>query len=72
MTYDPKADAAYIYVTEIRTGGVASSTVLDRHMDMAAVSCDFNDANQLIGIEVLGASRALPAEALSGAERVGA
>jgi uncharacterized protein YuzE len=71
MTYDHKADAAYIYVTENRTGGVTSSSLIDRHMDSAAVNCDFNDANQLVGVEVLGASRALPPDALAAAERIG-
>ena len=73
MTYDPKADAAYIFVTENRPRGlVASSSFLDRYMENAGVSCDFNDANQLVGIEVLGASRALPPDALAAAERHGA
>ena len=67
-----KADAAYIFVTENRPrGAVTSSSFLDRYMDNAAVNCDFNDANQLVGIEVLGASRALPPDALAAADHSG-
>jgi uncharacterized protein YuzE len=70
VTYDPAADAAYIYVTEIRDGGVAVSRLVDQAMDGASVHVDFDHQNRLIGVEVLGASRGLPAETLEGAERL--
>jgi uncharacterized protein YuzE len=69
VTYDPAADAAYIYVTEIREGGVAASRVVDQPMDGASVHVDFDQQSRLIGIEVLGASRGLPADTLKTAER---
>jgi uncharacterized protein YuzE len=69
VTYDPGADAAYIYVTENRAGGVAASRVVDQLMDGASVHVDFDDKNRLIGIEILGASRGLPPETLEVAER---
>jgi uncharacterized protein YuzE len=71
ITYDRRADAAYIYLTEIGPGEVTSGSTLDRHMDMASVNCDFNDADQLVGIEVLGASRVLSPDLLAGAEQLG-
>jgi uncharacterized protein YuzE len=71
ITYDPHADAAYIYLTEIGPVGVASSSFVQRDMEMAGINCDFNDANQLVGIEVLGASRAVPSDVLSQAEQLG-
>jgi uncharacterized protein YuzE len=72
ITYDSQADAAYIYLTEIEPGGVTSGSTLNRHMEMASsVNCDFNAADQLVGIEVLGASRVLPSEVLARAERLG-
>ena len=71
ITYDREADAAYIYLTEIEPGGVTSGSTLNRHMEMASVNCDFNAADQLVGIEVLGASRVLPPDVLAGAEQLG-
>jgi uncharacterized protein YuzE len=68
VTYDPDADAAYIYLTDIREGGVSASRVVDQPMDRASVHVEFDDRNRLIGIEVLGASRGLPAETLKAAE----
>jgi uncharacterized protein YuzE len=70
VTYDPAADAAYIYVAEIREGGVAASRLVEQDMDQASVHVDFDHRNRLIGIEVLGASRGLPAETLEAAERL--
>jgi uncharacterized protein YuzE len=68
ITYDAKADAAFIYLTEVREGEAEKSTVVDRHLENAAVIAVFNDANQLIGVEVLGASRTLPLEVLAAAD----
>jgi uncharacterized protein YuzE len=68
VTYDPDADAAYIYLTDT-AGGVSASRVVDQPMDRASVHVEFDHRNRLIGIEVLGASRGLPAEMLEAAER---
>jgi len=60
MTYDPEADAAYIYVTDpIEAGGSKSSSVLDRETPGSAVVMDFDDENRLLGIEILGVSKLL-------------
>lgn len=69
LTYDPEADAAFIYLTEIEPGGAVSGSVLNREMDNAAVIGVFNQADHLVGIEVLGASRVLPSEVLETGER---
>ena len=42
VTYDPAADAAYIYVTESREGGVAASRLVLQDMDRASVHVDFD------------------------------
>jgi uncharacterized protein YuzE len=68
-TYDPDADAAFIYLTEIAPGEAASSSLLNRYMENAAVTAVFNQADHLVGIEVLGASRVLPPEFLAAAGR---
>jgi uncharacterized protein YuzE len=69
LTYDPVADAAYIYLTEIRPGDVAAHSVVDRMMDRASVILEFDQENRLIGIELLGASRVLPQELLEAGEK---
>jgi uncharacterized protein YuzE len=60
ITYDASANAAYIYlVDDIRPGGVAVTKPIDENINL-----DFNAAGQLVGIEVLNASKNLPANVL--------
>jgi uncharacterized protein YuzE len=69
MTYDPDADAAYIYVTDpIGRGDAAGGAVLDHNFDSASVNVDLDDQNRLLGIELLGVSRLLRPEALPQAD----
>jgi uncharacterized protein YuzE len=70
VTYDPEADAAFVYLTKIGAGGAASSQMLDRYIDQGAIIAVFDHDEHLVGIEVLGASRVLPREVLD-AERPG-
>jgi uncharacterized protein YuzE len=69
ITYDPVADAAYIYLTERPAGVEGKQTVVDTFVENSAVIAEFNEASQLVGIEVLGASRGLPPEVLARAHR---
>jgi uncharacterized protein YuzE len=71
VTYDAEADAVYVYLVEIGTGEVVSGSALNREMEMGAVNADFNAEGKLVGIEVLGARRYVPQEALDRAERIG-
>lgn len=64
-TYDPQADAVFVYLAEIGPGDPASSSLLNSEMENAAVIAVFNQADHLVGIEVLGASRVLPPEFLA-------
>jgi uncharacterized protein YuzE len=66
ITYDPTADAAYIYLREIEDGGVANTIPVDSTEGVSAgdVNLDFDAEGRLIGIEVLGARSTLPREAL--------
>jgi uncharacterized protein YuzE len=69
MTYDPDADAAYIYVTDrIGRGEAAHSAVLEHAFNAASVNVDLDDRNRLLGIELLGVSRLLRADALPQAD----
>ena len=64
VTYDPEADAVFIYLVEIGTGEVERSRLVDRSMEMGSVFACFNRDGQLVGIEVLGARRYVPQEVL--------
>ncbi len=65
VTYDPKSDAAYIYLaTRIEPGGVKSTYACDPAETGAEINLDFDSDGRLIGIEVLGASRKLPADVI--------
>lgn len=69
MTYDPDADAAYIYVMDpIGRGEAAQSAVLDHYFDSASVNVDLDDQNRLLGIELLGVSRLLRPETVPRSE----
>jgi uncharacterized protein YuzE len=68
VTYDGSADAAMIYLVPIGPGEVGTTVVGE---DEAAVNLDFNGHGQLIGIEILGASRSLPRGVIEQAERIG-
>lgn len=54
VTYDPDADAAFLYLTKIGAGEGASSAVLDRHLREGAIIAVFDHADHLVGIEILG------------------
>lgn len=72
LTHDPEADAAKIYLVDtIQPGGVARSHVCDVELTDCSVVLDFDTADKLIGIELLGASRILPAETLKGSDNGG-
>jgi uncharacterized protein YuzE len=68
ITYDPVADAVFVYLVEIGPGEVERNALFDREMEMGAVSAAFNRKGQLVGIEVLGARRFVPQEVLDQAE----
>jgi uncharacterized protein YuzE len=64
ITYDPEANAAYIYlVQQIGIGGVAKSVPIEGEgIDPADFVFDFDRDGRLIGIEVLFASQLLADE----------
>lgn len=69
VRYDPEADAAYIYVVPRGPGrAVARTKFLDVELENSAISVDFDAANTVLGVEILGASRVLPANLLSESE----
>ena len=64
VTYDPGADAAYIYLTGrwVSRGRVTVPVPLD-DQDLPEVILDFKD-RRLVGVEVLGAKDGLPPDLL--------
>lgn len=67
ITYDPTADAAYVYLVEIPAGGVAQTVPLDPREVDGQINLDIDADGRLLGIEVLDASRLLPSAVLEGA-----
>jgi uncharacterized protein YuzE len=61
ITYDPEADAAYLQLVE-RVDGEIAETLPVEELDESRAGgfiFDFDDDGRLLGIEVLGARRAL-------------
>jgi uncharacterized protein YuzE len=70
VTFDRLANAAYIYLREIEPGGVAQTVPVDESPLPGTINLDFGAKGRLSGIEVLGATGALPQEILDRAERI--
>jgi uncharacterized protein YuzE len=68
VTHDTSIDAAYISFKDIAAGEAALQHVVDAPEAQGQIILDFNGDGQLLGIEVLGATRALPDELLRQAE----
>jgi len=54
LEYDSEADAAYIYIEEIPTGGVKKTISVDQDINI-----DLDSKGHIVGIEVLSASKRL-------------
>lgn len=65
MTCDPEADAAYIYVADgVARGKVVTTKLFDHPTPGASVILAFDSDNRLLGVELLGFSRLVPANVL--------
>jgi uncharacterized protein YuzE len=72
LTYDKSVNAAYIYLVDnILPGGVSKTYSCDPTEVGGMINLDFDKTGQLIGLEVLDASKKLPEELLSKAELIG-
>ncbi len=68
ITYDKASDAATVYLADdIPTGGAPRSVLCDLEISHGAVILLLSADQQLVGIEVLGASRILPNQLLAAA-----
>ena len=70
ITYDKNADAAYIYLTDIPPAGVAFTYPCDPIEINGMINLDFDKNNQLLGIEIMDASKKLPKEIIESATRM--
>lgn len=64
FTYEFAADAVYVRLRAATAGAVARTEVADVEIENGAVNLDFNAEGQLIGIEIVGASRVRPPDLL--------
>lgn len=70
ITFDPEANAAYIYLKDsIEPGGVSRSEFCDVELRGGPVFLQFDSNGRLIGIEILGARELLLDETLDEAQR---
>ena len=71
VTYDQKANAAYIYFTEARENSKVSHMYPCDPVEVGGmINIDFDENGRLVGIEVLAASSKLPQDLLDAAERL--
>ena len=66
IEYDKSADAAYIYFKGIEEGEVVQTISLNE-----SVNIDLDNEGRTLGIEILDASKNLPANAIKAAVLIG-
>ena len=72
ITFDPEADAAYIYVKDhLGFGEVVETHMCDVEVKEGAIILAFDEAGLLVGVEILGARKLLSEGVLEAAERKG-
>lgn len=70
VTFDRKANAAYIYLRDIGPGEAVTQCPVECKEVKGWIILDLDKAGRLIGIEVLEATRGLPDRVLESAERL--
>jgi len=68
ITYDPRADAAYIYFTRRDEEGEGVITTVRMGASSLSVIADLDATYRIAGLEFLGASHTLPKALLEQAE----
>jgi len=71
ITYSKSADAANIFLVDIKPGGIAKThpCLIGKRKDM--INLDFDKDGRLVSIEIMDASEVLPAEVLRSAKQIG-
>ena len=71
IEYDLGADAAYIYIVDdIKKAEVNKTYLCDPNETHGMINLDFDSQGQLLGIEIMDASKKLPKEILESAIRI--
>jgi uncharacterized protein YuzE len=60
INYDPTVDAAYIHLTERNSSAFAFTYTCDPAAVQGQIHLDFDISGQLVGIEIIPASKMLP------------
>lgn len=66
IRYDPEADAIYVSLREVEDGGVARSRRLGSYRRVV----DYDEAGEVVGVELLEASRGLDLSAVPEADAI--
>ena len=66
ITFDKQANAAYIYLKDIKSGEVVKTISIND-----TINIDLDKEGRTLGIEILEATHNLPARALNTAEIIG-
>ncbi|MFI5497298.1 DUF2283 domain-containing protein [Actinoplanes sp. NPDC051859] len=69
LTFDPEADAAYLYLEEIPPGAAVQNVVVERD-GKGDIVLDFDADGYLLGVEVIGAEALVRAATLDKADRL--
>ncbi|MDX3800075.1 DUF2283 domain-containing protein [Streptomyces sp. AK04-3B] len=70
VTFDAKADAAYVYLGDPQAHSQVARTYLCDPVEAGMINLDFDDEGRLLGVEVLGAVSKLSRHLLDSAERL--
>jgi uncharacterized protein YuzE len=71
FTYDSDADAANIFLKDVvAPGELVRGTACNTQQEDTSLALSFNERNELVCIEILGARKLLPPELLMGDQRL--
>ncbi len=59
ITYDSLSDAAYLYLQNIQKGQVAKTCICNFEDCSLTINIDLDTHNQILGVEILDASKSL-------------
>jgi len=60
ITFDKKANAAYLYIVDIGSADVVRTQECDVDQMLGSINLDFDKDNRLVGIEIINANQVLP------------
>lgn len=73
VTFEPRTDMAYVYLTELGEPQIVAQTeplIIElRTGSRRLINLDFDSSGRLLGIEIDGAAAALPASLFAGADK---